>query len=114
LIRYPHYYLLRIVIARVNQKVKNDLFEHIMGLSADYFTSESTGTLISRVGNDPQYLDNGLSCINILIRDPITFLFLFGYALTLDWRLTLITLLIIPLLVWVFAAAGRNLKRYIH
>ena len=29
-IRFPHYYLMRIVVARVNQKLKNDLFDRVM------------------------------------------------------------------------------------
>ncbi|MBI3535661.1 MAG: hypothetical protein HY072_09295, partial [Deltaproteobacteria bacterium] len=43
-VRFFHFYLLRIVVARVNQKIKNDLFEHLMGLSADHFTKQSVGT----------------------------------------------------------------------
>jgi subfamily B ATP-binding cassette protein MsbA len=112
-VRFAHYYLLRIVIIRVNQKIKNQIFHHLMGLSADYFTTQSTGTLISRTANDPQYIDQGLSCINVLIREPITLVFLFGYVLYLNWRLTVITFLIIPVLVWVFSSTGRNLKRYL-
>jgi subfamily B ATP-binding cassette protein MsbA len=112
-VRFLHYYLLRIVIGRVNQRIKNELFEHVLGLSADHFTQQSTGTLISRVGQDPQYIDGGLSCINVVVREPITFIVLFGYALALNWRLTLITLLVFPPLAWVFSATGRNLKRYI-
>ena len=112
-VRFFHYYLLRIVVVRVNQRLKNDLFQHILGLSADYYTAQSTGTLISRTGMDPQYVDGGLACINVLVREPITLIFLFGYALKLNWRLTLITLVIFPLLAWLFAATGRNLKRYI-
>ena len=112
-IRFGHYYLLRIVIVRVNQKIKNRLFDHLLGLSADFFTSQSTGTLISRTAIDPQYIDSGLSCINVMIREPITLLFLLAYALKLNWRLTLITLIITPLLAWVFATTGKHLKRYI-
>ena len=112
-VRFFHYYLLRVVIARVNQKIKTDLFDHVMGLSADYFTQESTGTLISRVASDPQQVDAGISCINILVREPITFLFLFAYAVHLDWKLTLIALGVFPLLAWLFSITGRNLKRYI-
>src|SRR5580692_3398361 len=37
-VRFFHYYLLRVVIIRVNQQIKNKLFDHMMGLSADYFT----------------------------------------------------------------------------
>jgi subfamily B ATP-binding cassette protein MsbA len=112
-VRFGHYYLLRIVIARVNQRIKNELFEHLLGLSADYFTQQSTGTLISRVASDPMWIDGGLSQINVLIREPVTFVLLFGYALHLSWRLTLLTLLILPPLAYVFSATGRNLKRYI-
>lgn len=112
-VRFFHYYLLRIVVARVNQKIKNDLYEHMLGLSADYFTAQSTGTLISRVGSDPQYIDGGLSCLTVLLREPITFLMLFAYAVHLNWPLTLTMILILPPLAWVFSATGRNLKRYI-
>lgn len=112
-VRFAHYYLLRIVVVRVNQRLKNDLYNHLLGLSADYFTSQSTGTLISRTGVDPQHVDGGLACINVLIREPLTLIFLFGYAMNLNWRLTIITLIIFPLLAWVFSSTGRNLKRYI-
>lgn len=113
IVRFFHYYCLRVVIARVNQQLKNKLFDHLVGLSADYFTDRSTGTLISRVGMDPQYVDGGISGINVLIREPITFLFLLGYALHLDWKLTLVVFLTFPPLALVFSATGRNLKRYI-
>ena len=114
IVRFPHYYLLRVVIAKVDQKIKNDLNEHLLGLSADYFTAQSTGNLMSRVASDPQYISGGLAQINILIREPVTLLFLFCYAFYLNWRLTLIVLIVIPPLGWVFSATGRNLKRYIR
>jgi subfamily B ATP-binding cassette protein MsbA len=112
-VRFFHYYLIRIVVVRINQKIKNDLYQHLLGLSADYFTTQSTGTLISRTGMDPQYVDGGLSCINVLIREPLTLIFLFGYVLYMNWRLTLITLIIFPLLAWLFAITGKHIKRYI-
>ena len=112
-VRFCHYYLLRVVIIRVNQKIKNNLFGHLLGLSADYFTNQSTGSLMSRTGVDPQYIDSGLACINVIVREPITLVFLFGYAIHLNWRLTLITLIVSPLIGWVFSATGRTLKRYL-
>jgi subfamily B ATP-binding cassette protein MsbA len=114
IVRFFHYYLLRIVIIKVNEKLKNDLFDHLLGLSADYYTTQSTGGLIARVGSDTATIDGGVSAINIIIREPITFIVLFVYALKLNWRLTLITLLVFPPLAWVFSMTGRNLKRYIH
>lgn len=112
-VRFFHYYLMKIALTRINQMIKNQLFRHLMGLSADYFTQQSTGTLISRIGTDPMYLEQGIASINSMIREPITFVFLLIYALKLNWKLTLVTFLIFPPLVWVFAASGRLLKKYI-
>src|SRR5689334_19477613 len=57
IVRFGHYFLLRVVIIRINKRIKNDLFRHLLGLSADYFTTQSTGSLISRVAVDPTYVD---------------------------------------------------------
>ncbi|NDD90801.1 hypothetical protein EBZ37_01770, partial [bacterium] len=112
-VRFLHYYLLRKVIARVNQQIKNDLFDHLMGLSADYYTAQSSGALVSRAGQDPNLIDQGLATINVLVREPLTFFALFLYSLHLNWKLTLLTFLIFPPLVLIFMATSRNLKRYI-
>lgn len=113
-VRFFHYYLLRVVIARVDQKLKNQLFDHLLGLSADYFTAQSTGSLISRVGSDTQYISGGIAQINVLAREPLTLLSCLGYALYLNWKLTVVTFVIIPPLAWVFSGTARNLKRYIQ
>src|SRR6185437_12721690 len=89
-------------------------FEHLLGLSADYITAQSTGSLISRVGSDTQYITGGIAQINVLAREPLTLFSCLGYALYLNWRLTLITFLVIPPIAWVFSGTARNLKRYIH
>ncbi len=113
-IRFIHYSAIRVVVARVNQKIKNDLYDHVMGLSADYFTTASTGNLMSRVGNDPNQIDQGIAQINVLAREPAQLVFLIGYTLYLDWKLTLITLAVFPPLALVFSYSGKALKRYIH
>ncbi|MCC7442542.1 MAG: ATP-binding cassette domain-containing protein [Bdellovibrionales bacterium] len=111
-VRFVHYYLIRIVITRVNQRLKNDLVTHLLGLSADYFADRSSGALVSRVGSDPNLIDGGIGNIHTAIREPITFVSLFGYALYLNWKLTLVILLLFPLLAWVFTYTGKSLKRY--
>ncbi|HTL11792.1 MAG TPA: ABC transporter ATP-binding protein [Bdellovibrionota bacterium] len=113
-VRFAHYYLIRVVIARVNQRIKDDLMSHLLGLSADYFAERSSGSLVSRVGSDPNIIDGGIGNIHTAVREPFTFLGLFGYALYINWRLTLVNLALLPALAWVFSVTGRNLKRYIH
>ena len=45
----------------------------LLGLSADYFTAQSTGSLISRVGSTPRS-SPAESRINVLAREPLTLL----------------------------------------
>ncbi len=113
-IRLIHYSAIRVVVARVNQKIKNDLYDHVMGLSADYFTTASTGNLMSRVGNDPNQIDGGIAQINVMVREPAQLLFLIGYTFYLDWKLTLITVAVFPPLALIFSYSGKALKKYIH
>jgi subfamily B ATP-binding cassette protein MsbA len=112
-VRFFHYYLIRIVVARADEALKNDLYSHLLGLSPDYYTEQSTGTLMSRAGSDPQLISGAVININAIFREPLRFIGLFVYALWLDWRLTIISFLIFPPLAWVFSATGRNIKRYI-
>ena len=113
-VRFLHNYSLRIVVARTNQSIKNDLYDHVMGLSTDYFTSQTNGSLISRTGYDPNVIDQGVAQIAVLFREPLTLIGLFGYTLYLDWKLTIITLLVVPPLAFIFGFSGKALKRYIH
>lgn len=113
-VRFIHYGAIRVVVCRVNQKIKNDLYDHVVGLSADYFTAQSTGGLMSRVGNDPNQIDQGIAQFAIMIREPFQLVFLIGYTLYLDWKLTLITIAVFPPLALIFSYSGKALKRYIH
>jgi len=112
-IRFFHYYSIRIAVTRTNQSVRERLHEKLLSLSTDYFASRKTGELISRMTADPAHLDSGIASLNVLIREPITFMALFGYALYSNWKLTLFALVIIPALGLVFGKTGHYVKRKI-
>jgi subfamily B ATP-binding cassette protein MsbA len=109
-VRFLHYYFIRIVVVGVNRKIRETMFEHLMGLSADYFSHQKTGTLLSRVTADPWNLDQGIAAINILVREPVTFAILLGYVLYTNWKLTVITFAIVPFFAYVFLKTGKYIK----
>jgi subfamily B ATP-binding cassette protein MsbA len=112
-VRFLHYYSVRIAVVNTNRRMKERLYSHLIHLSADYFTEKRSGTLISRLTADPAHLDSGIASLNVLLREPVLFLFLFAYALHTNWRLTLLTLTIIPALALVFGHSGRYIKKKI-
>lgn len=84
---------------RVLQDLREQVFKHIQRMSIGFFNRNRPGALISRMTND-------IEALNQLISDGIVTLFanlltLFGVVaimLLLDWRLALITFLVLPLL----------------
>jgi subfamily B ATP-binding cassette protein MsbA len=109
-IRFLHYFSTRIVVIAANRLVKERLYNHLISLSYDYYSEQKTGSLLSRVTADPAQLDQGIASLNVLIREPITFTALLGYVLYTNWKLTLMTFSIVPLLGLVFTKTGRYVK----
>ena len=109
-VRFLHYYAIRIVVVGANRMIKEKLYQHLITLSSDYYSQQKTGVLLSRVTADPSQLDQGIASLNVLIREPVTFAALLGYVFYTNWKLTLITFSIVPLLGLVFSKTGRYVK----
>ena len=80
-------------------KLRQDLFDHIQGLSFSFFDTRSAGKILVRVINDVNSLNdlftNGI--VNVLI-ECLTLIMLLVIMLVVNWKLTLIGMCIIPLL----------------
>jgi ATP-binding cassette subfamily B protein len=96
---YLQTYLVGWVGVRVLQDLREEVFKHIQKMSVGFFTRNRPGSLISRMTND-------IEALNQLISDGIVTLFsnvltLGGVVvilLLLDWRLALLTFAVLPLL----------------
>jgi len=96
--------------------LRNTLFAHLQRLSLGFYERNRTGTIISRITNDVEALDQ-------LVTDGVTSLvqnslLLAGTAVVLvilDWRLALATLTILPLVVastsWFRIRSNRAYRR---
>ncbi len=112
-VRFFHFYAIRIAVVRTNQAIRERLYAHLLSLSVDYYSEHKAGTLLSRVTVDVAQLDSAVASTNVLLREPITFSALFLYALYTNWKLTVITLTIVPALGFVFGRTGRYIKQKI-
>ena len=113
-IRFFNNYLIRSAANRLTQKLRNDLYQHLLKLSIGYFNEAQGGLLLSRVMNDVQLISRAVSSLIDLVKEPLTFLALLGYALYLNWFLTLLALVIIPVSAALLSNAGKHSKRYSH
>lgn len=100
----------RQVNARVGEGVVYDLrvalFAHLQQMSLNFFTHTKVGELMSRLNNDVVGAQNAISntLVNI-VTNLIQAVVLLAVMFTLEWRLTLISIAILPL----FLLAARRL-----
>lgn len=96
----------------VMRDVRYEMYEKINSFSLRYFTSERTGNLISRMTNDVNVIQGGLSAVFFnLFREPLLIIIYLVLALSISWKMTLIALVVFPVTVLVVAKIGSSLRR---
>ncbi len=76
------------------------LFTHLQAMSLRFFTNTKSGELMSRLNNDVVGAQNAISnTIVSMITDVVQVVAVFGVMLSLEWRLTLISIAIFPLFI---------------
>lgn len=80
--------------------VRKHIYEHLQALSLRYYEDKQTGQLMSRVINDTELFEQLIShAIPDVIVNLITLMGVTLVLLTLNWRLTLLSIIPIPLVV---------------
>ena len=92
--------------------LREDLFRHIQGLSFSFFDTRSAGKILVRVINDVNSLNdlftNGI--VNVLV-DCLTVVILLVIMLLVNWKLTLISMCIMPFLLLILFKLKRVMRK---
>jgi subfamily B ATP-binding cassette protein MsbA len=100
------------VVQRVVIAVRGRCLERVLGLDYQTLARDGTGALMSRFTYDTEQIAQGIMLIGArLVREPLKCLVCTVLALWLNWRLTVLSLLFLPLLVLFLGWYGRSLKR---
>ena len=105
-------FLMRSIGYKVGKKLRDDLFGHIIYQSSDFFDYKSTGDLMSRLTNDVDRIQVAVAgSMGDLIQETFILLALLVYIFITDWRLALISFVIVPVAVIPLALFSRQLKK---
>jgi subfamily B ATP-binding cassette protein MsbA len=92
--------------------VRNELYHKINSLSVRYFSTERTGNLLSRMSNDLNMIQSGVSAAFFnLTKDPLLLIIFLALALSISWQMTLLAVVVFPLTVFAITKIGASLKR---
>lgn len=109
---YVSAYLMTDVGQLVVRDLRNQLFRHILGQSAAFFSRRSTGQLMSRVNNDVAHVQQAVSqTIGDLIREGMALIAYVGLLFYYDARLALVCLTGAPVLIYPLVRLGQRVRR---
>jgi ATP-binding cassette subfamily B protein len=98
-IQYLNAYLTQWIGQKTIFDLRMEIFEHLQYLGLKYFDRNPIGRLITRVTNDIEVLNEMFSSgIVMVFSDIFTIIGILSFMFTMDWRLALISLSVLPLL----------------
>ncbi len=100
------------VATRVVMALRLAMFEKLLLLPKSYFDHNSTGVTLSKLTYDVEQLTQAASKVVItLVRDSLAIIGLLAWILYLNWRLALITFLLVPVVVLLVKMVSQRLNR---
>jgi ATP-binding cassette subfamily B multidrug efflux pump len=99
-VSYFHTYFAGWLGQYVVRDIRVKLYEHILKLRLKFYDRTPIGTLVTRNVSDVETLSDVFSeGLAAMIGDVLQLLFILGYMFWIDWKLTLVSLSMFPLLI---------------
>ncbi|MFA6921484.1 MAG: lipid A export permease/ATP-binding protein MsbA [Gallionella sp.] len=96
---------------KVVMDLRDEMFRKLLTLPTHYYDNHATGNLISKLTFDvTQVTQAATSVVTVIIRDSIIIAGLLGWLLYLNWKLTLLSLIVTPVVALVIYIINRRLR----
>ncbi|KJR96783.1 MAG: ABC transporter permease [Desulfobulbaceae bacterium BRH_c16a] len=110
------YYIYTILLEKVGQSVIRDfrlqIFNHIHTQSLSFFNKMPTGTLMSRIISDVALLQQAVSNALVgIVRDFFQVVVLLGVVFYMNWRLAMISFIVLPVAAYPIVKFGRLFRK---
>lgn len=112
LLYYLQSYLTQQIGQRVVRDIRGETYERLQRLGLDFYQRRNTGQIVSRLTNDINVIQNTFISGAIgVFNQGFTLLGSFGLLFYIHWRLALLTLVVLPPMVWAFNKFSRRIRR---
>ena len=96
---------------KVVMDLRDEMFGKLLHLPNSYYADHPTGTLISKLTFDvTQVTTAATSVVTVAVKDSLTIVGLLGWMFYLNWKLTLIGLVIAPPIVYIVRVVSLRLR----
>ena len=91
--------------------LRNALFGHLQRMSLRFFTNTRTGELMSRLNNDVVGAQQAITSTSVsIISNAISLVMTAAVMLSLEWRLTLLSVIVLPFFIFPARRVGKVLR----
>jgi len=95
----------------VVRDIRIRIYDKVLSLPMGFFSKERKGDIITRMSGDVTEIENSITqSLDMLIKNPILIVVYLGTLVAISWQMTIFTIVIGPLIIWVMGAIGRKLK----
>jgi ATP-binding cassette, subfamily B, bacterial MsbA len=110
---YLQSYYLAVVEQGLTRDLRDESYKHLHRLPMSYFKNEKTGNLISRITNDVNVVNASVSAVFLnLIREPLNIIVFLGIAVSISWKLTLFSIIVLPFSMAIISWIGLVLRKH--
>lgn len=115
LLSFGNAYYMSWVSNRVVMDIRNELFAKMVRHSMDFFNRIRVGFLMSRIGNDTRSMQMALSTVSSdVFKQPITIIGAITALVLINWKFTLVTLVLFPVCLAPIRIFGRRARRAVQ
>lgn len=105
-------YYIQSVARSVVDRMRTQVFDHLMRLPCRYFDDRSSGHLVSKITyNVEQVTGAATNAVTIMFREGLTVVGLLGYMFYVNWKLTLIFLALGPVIGGLVSFVSKRFRR---
>lgn len=105
-------YMMTWVSSRLLTTLRKQMFERMLDVPLGFYATHSVGRVINSMMFEVQQIIEMITKVyTSIIRDSLTVVVLLSFLFWLNWRLTLVALVLLPLIAIVVRATGRRLRR---
>ncbi len=91
--------------------LRDEMFRKLLSLPTRYYDDHATGSLISKLTFDvTQVTSAATTVVTISVRDSIVMVGLLGWLFYLNWKLTLLTLLMAPVIAFIIGTLSKRMR----
>jgi len=111
LVNYISLFSIAKIRTAVSRDLREKLYKKVLDLPVSYFTNERKGDILSRMTNDLMEIEfSVIGMLEALLKSPVLILVYLASLFLISWKLTLFSLLFLPISGYLIARIAKSLK----